>query len=64
MDYADIESCTSAEQSYPCRFLEALQISEEAILLLKISVGPDNPNVATALATKVFKNLIALLHGG
>ena len=39
-----------------CRYTEALQISEEAIASLKVSVGPDNPNVATAIATKVVRN--------
>ena len=35
------------------RFAEALKLCEAAVAKLKVAVGPDNPNVATALAIKV-----------
>lgn len=42
----------------PLRFSEALSLVDTAIAMLRVAVGPDNPNVATALAIKVTKTLV------
>ena len=46
----------------PIRFPEALSLVDTAIGTLKIALGPDNPNMATALAIKVSCCMAEALH--
>lgn len=44
------------------RYAEALKLCEEALAMLRIALGPDNPNVATALAVTVHPPSYSNLH--